>query len=246
MGVAVQSDFVSTAAARPVPEAQAPGALDWRQALAGERAMDIAKYRLAERVLARGQPLFGQGEAGDYAYVTLAGWVALEHVLPNGASQIVDFALPGALLGHQRSPDGALTVSAHCVTDCWVIVFQRRRLLDLVRSQDGLYRLYESTLAEDAARVQRRLANVTRRRGVDKLADLMIELVDRAAAVAEDEDPNTLPVSQTQFAAALGLTNVYVSRVAKALTAKGLIAWRKRRLHVLDLDGLRAIARAGG
>jgi CRP-like cAMP-binding protein len=131
------------------------------------------------------------------------------------------------------------------VTDCWVIVFQRRRLLELVRGNDALYRLYESTLAEDTARVQRRLANVTRRRGVDKLADLIVELVDRAAAVAQDEDPNTLPVSQTQFAAALGLTNVYVSRVAKELTSKGLIAWRKRRLHVLNPEGLRALARSG-
>jgi CRP-like cAMP-binding protein len=244
MGAAVQSDFVPAVTARPV-EASTPTARDWREALVGERLADISKYRLAERVLARGQPLFAQGEAGDYAYVALAGWVALEHVLPNGSSQIVDFALPGALLGHQRGPDGAFTVSAQCVTDCWVIVFQRRRLLDLVRGHDALYRLYETTLAEDAARVQRRLANVTRRRGVDKLADLIVELYDRASAVAEDEDPATLPVSQTQFAAALGLTNVYVSRVAKALTDKGLIAWRKRRLHVLNPEGLRAITRAG-
>jgi CRP-like cAMP-binding protein len=123
-------------------------------------------------------------------------------------------------------------------------VFQRRRLLDLVRAHDQLYELYETTLAEDAARVQRHLANVTRRRGAGKLADFIMELVDRSAAVAMDEDPLTLPVSQTQFAAALGLTNVYVSRVAKALTTRGLIAWRKRRLHVLDADGLRALASA--
>ncbi len=245
MGAAVQSDFASIAPVAPRSSAPLPLTLDWRSSLGGERAAELSKYRLAERVLARGQPLFSQGEAGDYAYVTLAGWVALEHVLPNGSSQIVDFALPGALMGHQRGPDGAFTVSAQCVTDCWVIVFQRRRLLEFVRGHDDLYRLYESTLAEDTARVQRRLANVTRRRGVDKLADLIVELVDRAAAVAKDEDPTTLPVSQTQFAAALGLTNVYVSRVAKALTARGLIAWRKRRLHVLNPEGLRALAKAG-
>lgn len=241
MGMAVQSVF---AASEPVMAASGPTRLDWRRALHADRSIDLSKYRLAERVLARGQPLFSQGEDGDYVYVALAGWVALEHVLPNGSSQIIDFALPGALMGHQRSLDGAFTVSAQCVTDCWVIVFQRRRLLELVRAHDRLYGLYEATLAEDTARVQRRLANVTRRRGAEKLADLIVELVDRAAAVAQDEDPTTLPVSQTQFAAALGLTNVYVSRVAKALTSKGLIAWRKRRLHVLDIDGLRAIAAA--
>jgi CRP-like cAMP-binding protein len=242
MGLTVQSVF---AASEPLGSAMPSSAkLDWRRALHADRAIDLSKYRLSERVLARGQPLFSQGEDGDYVYVALAGWVALEHVLSNGASQIIDFALPGALLGHQRSADGAFTVSAQCVTDCWVIVFQRRRLLELVRAHDRLYGLYEATLAEDTARVQRRLANVTRRRGAEKLADLIVELVDRAAAAAEDEDPTTLPVSQTQFAAALGLTNVYVSRVAKALTSRGLIAWRKRRLHVLDTEGLRAIAQA--
>jgi CRP-like cAMP-binding protein len=241
MGVTVHSVFSSGAPARGAVPRQR---LDWRRALHADRAIDLSKFRLAERVLARGQPLFSQGDEGDYAYVTLAGWAALEHVLPNGQSQIIDFALPGSLLGHQRSQDGAFTVSAQCVTDCWVIVFQRRRLLELVRGHDQLYELYESTLSEDAGRVQRHLANVTRRRGAEKLADLIVELVDRATASAVDEDPNTLPVSQTQFAAALGLTNVYVSRVAKALTTRGLIAWRKRRLHVLDCDGLRAIAAA--
>ncbi|NIR60078.1 MAG: Crp/Fnr family transcriptional regulator [Gammaproteobacteria bacterium] len=186
--------------------------------------------------------MFSQGEAGEYAYISLSGWVALEHVLPGGESQIVDFCLPGSLLGHQRGLDGAFTVSAQCLTDCWLLVFQRRRLLDLVRAHDRLHELYETTLAEDAARVQRHLANVTRRRGAGKLADFIMELVERSTAVAMDEDPLTLPVSQTQFAAALGLTNVYVSRVAKALTTRGLIAWRKRRLHVLDPEGLRALA----
>jgi CRP-like cAMP-binding protein len=241
MGLTVQSVFAATSSARTEGASRR---LDWRRALHADRAIDLSKYRLAERVLARGQPLFAQGEDGDYAYVSLSGWVALEHVLPNGMSQIIDFSLPGSLLGHQRSQEGSFTVSAQCVTDCWVIVFQRKKLLELVRAHDPLYELYESTLAEDAGRVQRHLANVTRRRGTEKLADLIIELVDRATAAAVDEDPTTLPVSQTQFAAALGLTNVYVSRVAKALTTRGLIAWRKRRLHVLDCDGLRAIAAA--
>jgi CRP-like cAMP-binding protein len=239
MGMILQSELPPSS---PLAELRLPR-LDWRRALNTDPSTDLSKFRLAERVLSRGQPVFSQGEAGEYAYVSLSGWVALEHVLPGGESQIVDFALPGALLGHQRGVDGAFTVSAQCVTDCWMLVFQRRRLLDLVRAHDGLYDLYETTLAEDSARVQRHLANVTRRRGAGKLAAFIMELVERAAAVAKkDEDPLTLPVSQTQFAAALGLTNVYVSRVAKELTSKGMIAWRKRRLHVLDAPGLKAVA----
>jgi len=242
MGLSAPTAFTTRMAAA---FAHQPRKLDWRRALHADRAIDLTKYRLSERTLARGQPLFAQGEENDYVYVALSGWVALEHVLSNGSSQIIDFALPGALIGHQRSHDGSFTVSAQCMTDSSVIVFQRRKLLELVREHDPLYQLYEATLADDTARVQRRLANVTRRRGAEKLADLIVELVDRAAAVAVDEDPLTLPVSQIQFAAALGLTNVYVSRVAKVLTARGLIAWRKRRLEVIDAEGLRAIAGQG-
>jgi CRP-like cAMP-binding protein len=240
MGMVAQS---VVAAPAPLARGHVHLPLDWRRALHTDQSIDLSRYRPAERMLSRGQPVFSQGEEGEHAYVALSGWIALEHVLPGGESQIVDFALPGSLLGHQRGFDGAFTVSAQCVTDCWMLVFQRRRLLDLVRTHDHLYDLYETTLAEDSARVQRHLANVTRRRGTEKLADFIMELVDRSKAAATD-DPLTLPVSQTQFAAALGLTNVYVSRVAKALTTKGLIAWRKRRLHVLDADGLRAIAAA--
>ncbi len=216
--------------------------IDWRRAFRANGAIGLEKYRLAERVLVRGQRVFSQGETADYVYLLLSGWVALDQVLPDGQRQILDFALPGSLIGHQQDGKGSAPHSGECLTDCWLVVFQRRRFMDFVEASDVAFKLYESTLLQDLTRAQHNLANVARRNGAEKIASLIVQLMERAESTCIDEEPRRLPITQNHLAAALGITNVYVSRMVKSLREQNLIAWRKGCLHVLDPEGVRALA----
>ncbi len=214
----------------------------WRKLFANGDASDLKRYRLAERLLARGQRVFTQGEPADCVYLLLKGWLALERVLPDGQRQIVDFALPGSIVGHHQDEDGAAPHSADCLTDCWLVVFKRARFMEMLRDVPAASALYELGVLGDLERAHDALSNIARRSGAEKVAHLVVQLMDRMIAAGAQDDPRRLPVTQNHLAAALGITNVYISRVVKSLRAEGLIAWRQNCLHVLDAEALRAVA----
>ena len=45
--------------------------------------------------------LYRQGEVCSRYFIVLNGWIALSVLLDDGSCQILDFALPGAVLGFQ-------------------------------------------------------------------------------------------------------------------------------------------------
>jgi hypothetical protein len=62
------------------------------------------RYAMDRRTLAAGMELFAEGEASDCLYVVLDGWLILHRILEDGRRQILDFALPGAILGYRAGP----------------------------------------------------------------------------------------------------------------------------------------------
>ncbi len=213
-----------------------------RAAKAFEFDEEFDRHRVSERLLARGQRVFSQGQDLDCLYLVRRGWVALEHVLPDGQRQIVDFALPGAIIGHQLDADGHAPHSAECLSDCWLLLFNRSQFFELVQSDPRVDAAYRNMVLDDLERAHDQLSNVARRSGAGKIAHLIIKLMDRAAGAGGGVDETRLPLTQGQLAAALGITNVYVSRMVKSMRQDGLIAWRRGALEVLDPKRLRAMA----
>jgi CRP-like cAMP-binding protein len=75
------------------------------------------------------------------------------------------------------------------------------------------------------------------------MAHLFCEFLTRLKAVDLVENGNgfDFPVTQSELGDALGLSNVHVNRVAQDLRGKGLIAWERNTLTILDWDGLAAL-----
>lgn len=59
----------------------------------------ISSYKSFDRHLKAGQDLFRQGEPCDVICNLVDGWAFHYSLLADGRRQILDFALPGALLG---------------------------------------------------------------------------------------------------------------------------------------------------
>jgi CRP-like cAMP-binding protein len=81
--------------------------------------------------------------------------------------------------------------------------------------------------------------NVGQREGYQRIAHVLCELLVRLRAVGLAEDHTcTLPITQSEFADATGLTTVHVNRMLQQLRADGLIELKGDRLKVLDWDKL--------
>nr|WP_315975056.1 Crp/Fnr family transcriptional regulator [Microvirga sp. HBU65207] len=94
----------------------------------------------------------------------------------------------------------------------------------------------------DAAIFREWVMNVGRREGVSRTAHLLCELMVRLKAVGLVEDHACdLPITQVEFADALGFTPVHVNRVFQQMRAEGLIVTEGTRLTIPDWDRLKQV-----
>jgi len=92
----------------------------------------------------------------------------------------------------------------------------------------------------DAAIFRAWLASVGRREAYARIAHLLCEMVVRLQAVGLGQDHRCeLPITQAEFADALGLSTVHVNRVLQELRGAGLITLKGSVLQVLDWEGLK-------
>ena len=94
----------------------------------------------------------------------------------------------------------------------------------------------------DAAIFREWVTNVGQREGASRMAHVLCELLVRLRAVDLVEDHACdLPITQTEFADAVGFTTVHVNRVLQQMRAEGLIETQGTRLKVPDWEKLKQV-----
>jgi CRP-like cAMP-binding protein len=94
----------------------------------------------------------------------------------------------------------------------------------------------------DAAIFREWVLNVGRREAYTRLAHVLCELVVRLDAVGLVEDHTcNLPITQGEYADAIGVTPVHVNRVLQQLRADGLIELSGDRLNIPNGEKLKEV-----
>jgi CRP-like cAMP-binding protein len=78
--------------------------------------------------LRAGQDLFGLGEPCDAIYNLIEGWMFRYGLHEDGRRQILDFVLPGAVLGFHSAPSAVTTFGIEALTDATLCVIPHRAL----------------------------------------------------------------------------------------------------------------------
>jgi len=94
------------------------------------------------------------------------------------------------------------------------------------------------------ASVQREwLLNVGQRSAIERLAHLFVELYLRSSGVGMARGHAIdFPLTQNDLAEATGITAVHINRTLKELRRLELIELGRKRLEILDLNGLKRLA----
>jgi CRP-like cAMP-binding protein len=113
--------------------------MDGRHKMPIRRELEaITDLESGARVVPAGSDLYRQGEVCSTYFIVLNGWIALSVLLDDGSCQILDFALPGAVLGFQSGPDAPMYHSARCLSVVRAYAFPRRRLDTLIETNPRL------------------------------------------------------------------------------------------------------------
>jgi CRP/FNR family transcriptional regulator, anaerobic regulatory protein len=194
------------------------------------------------RSLAIGENLFFQGDEALSAHVLRDGWAFRYQSLEDGRRQIVDFVLPGDLIGVDRSPRMAYGVEALSICS-WVSV-SRERFHALLCDQPVLSINLMGQILAGQVRAFEQVTSVGRRTARERVACLLLDLARRSTkqgARCEGTEIG-MPLTQLHIGDALGLAAETVCRSLGELKSDGLLQFSAGRLKISQMEKLAELA----
>lgn len=184
------------------------------------------------------------GEPYPSAIVIRSGWAMRYRELPDGNRQVLNFLIRGDAAGFAAAVLDRADHSVGAITEVRYARLNPEKLLDLVGCNPRLGVLLFWSVALEEAIMREHLVGVGKRSALEQLAHLLVELVERQISAGIDEDVATrLPLTQAALADAIGVSEIHGNRVMRTLKREGLVATTRRAIQVLDVDGLRRVAR---
>ncbi|ODT50803.1 Crp/Fnr family transcriptional regulator [Devosia sp. 63-57] len=231
-------------AGRRVPCEQCPlRAMPSFRPFTSEELKFVSSFKSGELVAETGSSILMEGAHSAHLYTVLSGWAFRYKTLVDGRRQILNYLLPGDLVGLQGSVIGEMDHSVEALSPLVLCVFQRDRLDELFRNHPGLGFDVTWLAAREERMLDEHLLSLGRRSALERAAYLLSFLCERAANVGMGGKGTTsLPLSQQHVADTLGLSIVHTNKTLRRLGNMKLIRWHDRSCEVIDVAGLREIA----
>ena len=196
----------------------------------------VPPFRISDRWFPAGCDIVEQGEAGRDFCVITDGWAVQYELLEDGGRQILDFLLPGSIVGFHPDGEARSPHFVQALTGVRACIFSKAGFLDAANSNPALALRLVAVASESHYRSLRRLTLIGRRSAKERVAVLLFELYWRARlwSLSPWEDEISLPLTQEHIGDALGLTNIHVNRMLRELREEGVLVLKRGVLRLLD------------
>ncbi|MBZ0211220.1 MAG: Crp/Fnr family transcriptional regulator [Hyphomicrobium sp.] len=189
--------------------------------------------------------IYRQGEATEDVFVLCQGWAVRLIQLPNGRRQILSVLLPGDLFSATTLFADRLHYSVQAATEVRFSRFARVELNRVMANPDALAQLGK-VCATEHRRMDELATDLGQRSAEERIAHLIIHLVDRISARAMGSDRSyPFPLRQRHIADITGLTPVHVSRVITQFRRANYFELSKGTLVLRNRVALERIGRLG-
>jgi CRP-like cAMP-binding protein len=188
------------------------------------------------------QDIVREGDRPSRSCLILSGFACTYKMTAQGKRQIVSFTIAGDIPDLQSLHLKVLDNSVATLSPCSVGFITHENLRNLCNRFPRITSAFWRETLIDAAIFREWVMNVGRREGVSRTAHVLCELMVRLKAMGLVEDHSCdLPITQGEFADALGFTPVHVNRVFQQMRVEGLIVTQGTRLTIPDWDKLKEV-----
>jgi CRP-like cAMP-binding protein len=170
-----------------------------------------------------GAAIVSAGDDCPELYTLYSGWAFRFKTLPDGRRQILNFLLPGDLLGLQAAMFDTAMHGIEALTDVELCVLPRRKVWDLFRDMPELAFDVTWLGAREENIVDQNLTSVGRRTAAERIAALIVALYKRVRALGLTTGESFgFPLTQQHIADALGLSLVHTNKTLAKLRRMGM------------------------
>jgi CRP-like cAMP-binding protein len=207
----------------------------------------VSNFKKGELSVDKGATVVVEGNHSAHLYTVLFGLGFRYKLMADGRRQILNYLLPGDLIGLQGSLVGEMQHSVEALSPMLLCVFEREQLHTLYQNHPGL--AYDITwiASREEQMLDENLLSIGRRTALERSAYLICFIWARAGKVNLVGKANALlPITQQHVADTLGLSLVHTNRTLRKLIDRKLIVWRDGGVEVLDFEALMNVARWEG
>lgn len=195
-----------------------------------------------ERSFRRGELVRRAGTPVEDLFVVRSGWAVSFSIMEDGRRQLLKLYYPGDIVdladaGLKRAP-----LDVKCLTEAVLCPFPKTGLEPIFATSPRVTALLFAMAVRETDVLTNRMRAIGRFSAYERLCHLLLEIRDRLRVIDERAARAfRLPLTQTDLADLLGLTNVYVSKTLSRMEKDGLVRREGSRVTILDAERMREI-----
>ncbi|MCB5187176.1 Crp/Fnr family transcriptional regulator [Methylobacillus caricis] len=203
----------------------------------------IDTIKLKQVTLPEGRLIVKENTSSPQLFTLLDGWAYRHKTLKNGNRQILNFLLPGDIVGLQQNLLDNTSSSVQALTPVTLCELDKNKLWQLYERHPAL--AYDITwlCAQEEHIVDDNLMNVGARIGLEKVAMLLLHLYKRYKAIYPIPGKTIpFPLTQQEIADSLGLSLAHTNKTLRKLEKLGLHSISNNALTIFDEKVLASVA----
>lgn len=196
-----------------------------------------------EPAMERGVQWINEGSEIRRAYVITDGWAIRYKLLEDGRRQILNFLIPGDMVGYFALLFRTSVYAVEPLTPLTVHSFTPEKAFDTFRQSPQLSVALSWLAAQAERQLDEQLVRIGRRKATERMAHLLMELNYRLLrAGAPQQAAERFPLTQPLLADALGMSHIHTHRTFRELMSDGLVSLVEGKVVLRDRNALSRLA----
>jgi CRP-like cAMP-binding protein len=177
-------------------------------------------------------------DTGEVLFLLKKGRVQLYRISPNGKKLVVETLGPGTIFGEMSLVgQGMHNTFAEAVDECLLCVMSRADVERLMREKPSVAFRFVEALGDRLSSVETRLEEIAFKSIPARLASLLLRLADE-----EGDGTEVIGYTHQDLGEILGTYRETVTQTLNDFKAEGLVVISRKRVQILDKDGLEILA----
>lgn len=199
----------------------------------------LQRLQIGHRKIRKGQAVYREGDRFLFMYAVRVGTFKSTAAFKVGRDQVVAFHLPGELFGFDGLADGRHPTTTVAIEDAQVCAVSYAELNQAAALDGAVRQQIFSLISSELVRERKLLSLVAATHAEERVAAFLLNLANRLERRGYSAREFQLRMTREEIGGYLGMTLETVSRTLSAFARKGYVSVLRRRIEILDPQGLR-------
>ncbi len=207
-----------------------------------EERQALGNLRVVHRFVGKARALIREDEPVTLVRVLCKGWAMRCRTLDDTRRQILDFALPGDIVGVHLDGLGHSICDVVAATPCDVGEVDLSALDRVAHRNRGVAFGMTKYISRQLTQANDQVLRLGRMTAYERICSFLLDIYARQRHLADAKGAVDFPITQTVVADLLGLSVVHLNRQVMRLRREGLVTLSRRQLVIHDEQTLAGLA----